>query len=92
MLRSCRTPPARAEELPGGGDYATYNIGDEMIILVRSEADGIKGFYNVCLHRGRRLTEGCGHTNQFYCRFHGWTGTSTAPTASPSAQRTGRAR
>ncbi len=62
----------RVEELPKVGDYVTYDIGEESIILVRSDADTISGFYNVCLHRGRRLTDGCGHTNQFYCRFHGW--------------------
>lgn len=62
----------RVEELPKVGDYVTYDIGDESIILVRSPDETIRGFYNVCLHRGRRLTEGCGHTNQFYCRFHGW--------------------
>jgi phenylpropionate dioxygenase-like ring-hydroxylating dioxygenase large terminal subunit len=62
----------RAEEIPKVGDYVTYDILDESIIVVRTAADRIQAFYNVCLHRGRRLTEGCGHTAQFYCRFHGW--------------------
>ena len=62
----------RLEEVPKVGDYVTYDIGDESIIIVRSSADEVRAMYNVCLHRGRRLTEGCGHTNQFYCRFHGW--------------------
>jgi phenylpropionate dioxygenase-like ring-hydroxylating dioxygenase large terminal subunit len=62
----------RVEELPKVGDYVTYDILDESIIVVRTAADKIQGFYNVCQHRGRRLTEGCGHTAQFYCRFHGW--------------------
>ena len=62
----------RVEEVPNAGDYVTYDIGDESIIVVRTSPDEIRAMYNVCLHRGRRLTEGCGHTNQFYCRFHGW--------------------
>lgn len=62
----------RVEEIPKVGDYVTYDILDESIIVVRTAADRIQAFYNVCLHRGRRLTEGCGHTAQFYCRFHGW--------------------
>jgi nitrite reductase/ring-hydroxylating ferredoxin subunit len=62
----------RVEELPKVGDYVTYDILDESIIVVRTAADKIEAFYNVCQHRGRRLTEGCGHTAQFYCRFHGW--------------------
>jgi nitrite reductase/ring-hydroxylating ferredoxin subunit len=62
----------RLEEIPKVGDYATYDILDESIIVVRTAADRVQAFYNVCQHRGRRLTEGCGHTAQFYCRFHGW--------------------
>jgi nitrite reductase/ring-hydroxylating ferredoxin subunit len=62
----------RAEEVSKVGDYVTYDILDESIIVVRTAADRIQAFYNVCQHRGRRLTEGCGHTAQFYCRFHGW--------------------
>ena len=62
----------RVEEIPKAGDYVTYDILDESIIVVRSGKDRIQAFYNVCQHRGRRLTEGCGHTGQFICRFHGW--------------------
>jgi nitrite reductase/ring-hydroxylating ferredoxin subunit len=62
----------RAEEVPKVGDYVTYDILDESIIVVRTSAERIQAFYNVCQHRGRRLTAGCGHTAQFYCRFHGW--------------------
>jgi phenylpropionate dioxygenase-like ring-hydroxylating dioxygenase large terminal subunit len=62
----------RAEELPKVGDYVTYDIMDESIIVVRTAPAQISAYYNVCQHRGRRLTTGCGHTNQFYCRFHGW--------------------
>jgi phenylpropionate dioxygenase-like ring-hydroxylating dioxygenase large terminal subunit len=62
----------RVEEIPKVGDYVTYDILDESVIVVRTAADTIQAFYNVCQHRGRRLTEGCGHTAQFFCRFHGW--------------------
>ena len=62
----------RVAELPKVGDYVTYDIMDESIIVVRTADDRIEAYYNVCQHRGRRLTAGCGHTNQFYCRFHGW--------------------
>lgn len=62
----------REEELKKVGDFVTYDILDESIIVIRTSADTISAYYNTCLHRGRRLTEGCGHTRQFYCRFHGW--------------------
>jgi nitrite reductase/ring-hydroxylating ferredoxin subunit len=62
----------REEEIPKVGDFVTYDILDESIIITRSAPDEIRAFYNVCPHRGRRLTSGCGHTKHFTCRFHGW--------------------
>ena len=50
----------REEELPRVGAYVTYNIMDESIVVVRVSEDSIKAYYNVCQHRGRRLTDGCG--------------------------------
>lgn len=63
----------RLEEIPHVGDFVTYDILDESIIVVRSAPGEIRAFFNVCQHRGRRLTEGCGRTNAFMCRYHGWT-------------------
>jgi phenylpropionate dioxygenase-like ring-hydroxylating dioxygenase large terminal subunit len=55
------------------GDYFLYDIGNESIIVVRTEADEIKAFYNVCPHRGNRLAfEDFGSVNQFACSFHDW--------------------
>ena len=62
----------RVEEIPKVGDYVTYDILDESIIVVRTAPDKISAYYNVCQHRGRRLTEGSGHAALFRCRFHGW--------------------
>jgi len=62
----------RVEEIPNVGDYVTYDILDESIIVVRSAPEKISAYYNVCQHRGRRLAEGCGQTKRFVCRFHGW--------------------
>lgn len=62
----------RVEEIPNIGDYVTFDILDESIIVVRTAPDRIAAYYNVCQHRGRRLTKECGHASKFYCRFHGW--------------------
>lgn len=66
----------REEDIPKVGDFCTYDIVDDSIIVVRVAAgsgpDAIKAFHNACAHRGRRLTEGCGHASRFHCRFHGW--------------------
>jgi phenylpropionate dioxygenase-like ring-hydroxylating dioxygenase large terminal subunit len=62
----------RLEEIPNVGDFVTYDIVDDSIIVVRTSASAVKAYHNVCPHRGRRLTEGCGHAEKFICRFHGW--------------------
>jgi phenylpropionate dioxygenase-like ring-hydroxylating dioxygenase large terminal subunit len=62
----------RVEEIPNVGDYVTYDIMNDSILIVRSEPNKISGFYNVCAHRGRRLANGCGNTRQFICKFHAW--------------------
>ncbi len=62
----------REEEIPEPGDYYTYDIADESITVVRQPSGEIAAFYNVCAHRGRRLTDGCGRMGQFHCKYHGW--------------------
>lgn len=62
----------RLEEIPAIGDFVTYQIADESIIVSRTTEDALSAYYNVCQHRGRRLTEGVGNAKNFYCRFHGW--------------------
>lgn len=62
----------REEEIPKVGDYVSYEIGDQSFIIVRQTPTVIRAFYNVCLHRGRRLTAGCGNVARFHCSYHGW--------------------
>lgn len=62
----------REEEIPNVGDFVTFDILKDSLTIVRTAPDTIKCFHNVCMHRGRRLTEGCGQMKKFHCRFHGW--------------------
>lgn len=62
----------REEEIPKAGDFCTYDIADESIAVVRKQDGTIAAYYNVCPHRGRRLTEGCGKMGRFHCKYHGW--------------------
>lgn len=62
----------RLEEIPHVGDFVTYDVIGESVIVVRTGADQIRAYYNVCQHRGRRLTNGCGKLVKFHCGFHGW--------------------
>jgi len=63
----------RLEEIPKVGDFVTYEVADESLIVVRTTENLVKAYHNVCPHRGRQLTEGCGRASQFRCRYHGWT-------------------
>ena len=65
------------------GDYFVQEVADESLIVVRSpssdygaadERSTIRGFYNVCRHRGTRLKEDtCGHASVIQCPYHAWT-------------------
>ena len=70
----------RVEEIPEVGNFITYDIMDESIVIVRSGPETLKAFYNVCSHRGRQLVDvpegahsACGRKQNFVCGFHGWT-------------------
>ena len=50
----------REEQVAEPGEFVEYTIGDEGVAIVRAETGALHAFYNTCLHRGRRLAEGCG--------------------------------
>lgn len=71
---------ARLEDVPNVGDFITFNVGDESIVIIRVAEDKLNAFYNVCPHRGRQLVStpddaNCvkGRKKNFVCGFHGWT-------------------
>ncbi|MDE2411395.1 MAG: aromatic ring-hydroxylating dioxygenase subunit alpha [Sphingomonadales bacterium] len=70
----------RQEDVPHVGDYITYDILTDSILIVRTAPDTIKAYYNVCPHRGRRLVDtpegkrnARGNRTSFVCGFHAWT-------------------
>jgi Rieske 2Fe-2S family protein len=65
----------RAEEVERPGDYRTYDVAGESIVVTRNQAGELRGYYNVCSHRGTRLVdEGAGSVRKvFRCPYHAWT-------------------
>lgn len=60
-------------QLPKTGDYFTYQIGDESIVVVKNKAGDIRAFYNVCTHRGSRIClEPSGNARLLVCPYHQW--------------------
>ena len=61
-------------EIPNTGDYTTYEIGEDSIVVARDREGSFNAFHNVCRHRGVRLCDaGRGNANAFVCPFHAWT-------------------
>ena len=65
----------REEDLADAGCFITQAIGDERVLVVRSEDGALHAFYNVCRHRGSRLVEEeSGRLRgAIACPYHAWT-------------------
>src|SRR5271169_3828665 len=55
------------------GDYFTFDLIGEPLLIVRGEDGTLRGFYNVCRHRAGNPASGCGNRKLFRCAYHGWT-------------------
>lgn len=61
-------------ELPEPGDCITVQVGANSILLLRGDDMEIRGFHNVCRHRGAKLIDEKSATiGNIVCRYHGWT-------------------
>jgi phenylpropionate dioxygenase-like ring-hydroxylating dioxygenase large terminal subunit len=59
--------------LQKSGDFATLDIGPESVFVIRDREGQIRGFHNVCRHRGARLVDGQGTCpTSVTCPYHGW--------------------
>lgn len=55
------------------GQFFTITVGDESLIVVRARDGRLRAFYNVCRHRGTRLTSSReGACRGFTCPYHAW--------------------
>lgn len=63
----------REEDIPEPGDYVVYDLADMSLIVVRRPGGEIAAYHNACLHRGTRLCDNAGQTQQLRCPFHGMT-------------------
>jgi choline monooxygenase len=60
-------------DLTEPGSFVTTRAGDVPIVLVRNRDHEIRGFVNVCRHRGSRLCDGAGRRETLQCPYHAWT-------------------
>ncbi len=60
--------------LPKVGDWLTWQVGTDSVVVVRTKSGEIKAFHNTCRHRGARFCNAeKGNGQAFSCPYHGWT-------------------
>jgi Rieske 2Fe-2S family protein len=61
-------------QIAKAGDYFVQKVSGESLIILRDQQGNVRGFYNVCRHRGTRLVEKCGRFREkLQCPYHAWT-------------------
>ena len=64
----------RADQVREPGQYVTWEIAGEPIMVVRGSDGVLRGFFNVCRHHAAAvMTEAEGRANNLRCPYHGWT-------------------
>src|SRR5437899_11115999 len=65
----------RADQIPHAGDYFTRTLADESVIVTRAVSGEVHALFNVCRHRGTRLSDRAdGHfVERIQCPYHAWT-------------------
>ena len=60
-------------QIPRRGDYFTFDIGAEGILVVRDDEE-VRAFYNVCRHRGLKLCDQASGkvARRIVCPYHTW--------------------
>jgi phenylpropionate dioxygenase-like ring-hydroxylating dioxygenase large terminal subunit len=71
----------RVEDVPRTGSYFTKELAcaGTSVIIVKGKDGEIRGFHNICRHRGNKLVwndfpreETSGTCRQFTCKYHAW--------------------
>ncbi len=61
-------------DLADPGDYTTAQAGPYPLAAVRGRDGVLRGFHNICRHRGTVILEGAGNMGgAFVCPYHEWT-------------------
>jgi phenylpropionate dioxygenase-like ring-hydroxylating dioxygenase large terminal subunit len=61
-------------DIPDPGNYITMDVVGERALILRDQEGTIRGFHNICRHRGSRVVADNKGTcrNALVCPFHGW--------------------
>lgn len=64
----------RVDQIPNAGNYITYDVLGDEIVITRDEREALQAFSNVCLHRGCSILDGRGHLQSKLIAYpyHNW--------------------
>ena len=78
----------RLEQVAEPGDYVAAYAGHVPVAVVRDGDGALRGFVNVCRHRGHEVVRGAGNRKSLQCPYHAWTyGLDGRLRAAPRADR-----
>ncbi len=61
-------------QLARPGDFFTFSLDGDPLLVMRGDDGQIRAFHNICTHRGTLLCEGeSGHARAIACPYHQWT-------------------
>jgi phenylpropionate dioxygenase-like ring-hydroxylating dioxygenase large terminal subunit len=64
---------ARSEQLAEEGSYVATRAGHVPVVVLRDAEGELRGYVNVCRHRGHLVAQGEGKRNALQCPYHAWT-------------------
>ena len=60
-------------EIRNPGNYITFAVGDDSLIVIRDDDGQVNALWNVCRHRGTRICgESHGTVGRLVCPYHQW--------------------
>ena len=60
------------DDVASPNSYAAVSVAGLPVLLTRTRDGELKGFLNVCRHRGAPLADGCGSARALGCPYHAW--------------------
>lgn len=62
----------RVEEIARPGQFMTYRLADEPLVITHGEDGRVRALSNVCRHRGTLIAKGPGQGPRLVCPYHAW--------------------
>ena len=64
----------RTDQVAAAGQFFTFDLAGEPLVIVRGTDNKLRAFFNVCRHHAAAVaTAPCGVAQLLRCPYHGWT-------------------